>query len=59
MSDGAAHYNPADGYAKLRPVEETHFWFVSRNNILGAALGTLMEDGPRPTSVLEIGCWNR
>jgi SAM-dependent methyltransferase len=55
MSDGAAHYNP-DDFAKLRPVEETHFWFVGRNNILGAALGTLTADGSRPRSVLEIGC---
>jgi SAM-dependent methyltransferase len=55
MSDGAAHYNP-DDFAKLRPVEDTHFWFVGRNNILGAALGTVTADGSGPKSVLEIGC---
>jgi SAM-dependent methyltransferase len=55
MSDGAAHYNP-DDFAKLRPVEDTHFWFVGRNNILGAALGTVTADGRGPNSVLEIGC---
>jgi SAM-dependent methyltransferase len=55
MSEGAAHYNP-DDFAKLRPVEDTHFWFVGRNNILGAALGTVTADGSGPSSVLEIGC---
>src|ERR1700730_680870 len=55
MSDGAAHYNP-DDFAKLRSVEETHFWFVGRNNILGAALGTLTADGSRPRTALGVGC---
>ena len=36
MSSGAANYNP-DDFDRLRPVEDTHFWFVSRNNILAAA----------------------
>jgi len=44
MADGAAHYNP-DDFAKLRLVEDAHFWFVSRNNILAAALRTLTAEG--------------
>jgi SAM-dependent methyltransferase len=55
MSDGAAHYNP-DDFAKLRPVEDTHFWFVGRNNILGAALRMPTSGGAGPSRVLEIGC---
>ena len=55
MADGAAHYNP-DDFAKLRLVEDAHFWFVSRNNILAAALRTLTAEGFEAKSVLEVGC---
>src|SRR5260370_39475 len=51
----AARYDP-DDFTRMRPVEETHFWFVSRNNILAAALGTLRTNGSTPQHVLEIGC---
>jgi SAM-dependent methyltransferase len=50
-----AHYN-ADDFARIRPIEETHFWFVGRNNILAAALRTLATHGSPPQRVLEIGC---
>ena len=50
-----AHYDPGD-FARLRPVEDGHFWFVSRNNILGAVLATLAGEVPRAGAVLEIGC---
>ena len=55
MPDGPAHYNP-DDFARLRPVEDTHFWFVSRNDILAAALSTLPTNGSVGDCVLEIGC---
>jgi SAM-dependent methyltransferase len=55
MADSAAHYNP-DDFATLRLVEDTHFWFVGRNDILGAALATLTAEGFEPKSVLEVGC---
>jgi len=55
VADGPAHYNP-DDFARLRPVEDTHFWFVSRNDILAAALSTLPTNGSAADCVLEIGC---
>jgi SAM-dependent methyltransferase len=55
VPDGTAHYNP-DDFARLRPVEDTHFWFVSRNDILAAALSTLPTNCSAADCVLEIGC---
>jgi len=55
MSSGAANYNP-DDFDRLRPVEDTHFWFVSRNNILAAALAPLAAKVSATGAVLEIGC---
>jgi hypothetical protein len=54
VPDGPAHYNP-DDFARLRPVEDIHFWFVSRNDILAAALSTLPTNGSVADCVLEIG----
>jgi SAM-dependent methyltransferase len=56
--DRAGSYNP-DDFARLRALEDTHFWFVSRNNVLSAVLSTLSANGAagsKPASVLEIGC---
>jgi SAM-dependent methyltransferase len=55
MSNEAANYNP-DDFDKLRPIEDTHFWFVSRNNVLAAALATLASKVAASGAVLEIGC---
>lgn len=52
---GPAHYDP-DDFTRIRPVEDTHFWFVSRNNILAAALERLATNGSPGGAVLEIGC---
>jgi SAM-dependent methyltransferase len=55
MSKAAANYNP-DDFDRLRPVEDTHFWFVSRNNILAVALATCAAEVSALGPVLEIGC---
>jgi trans-aconitate methyltransferase len=55
MSSGPANYNP-DDFDRLRTVEDTHFWFVSRNKILAAALATCVAKVPALGPVLEIGC---
>ncbi len=55
MADSIASFNP-DDFARLRAVEDTHFWFVSRNDVLAAALSTLPRNGSGPQSILEIGC---
>ena len=55
MPDDASSYNP-DDFARLRAVEETHFWFVSRNDLIEAALSSIVTNGSTPSSVLDIGC---
>src|SRR5262249_19257082 len=52
---GPGRYNP-DDFTRIRPVEDTHFWFVSRNSILAAALGTLAANGTMTGALLEVGC---
>jgi SAM-dependent methyltransferase len=55
MPSGAVNYNP-DAFDRLRPVEDTHFWFVGRNNVVAAALATLAANAAASRAVLEIGC---
>ena len=55
MPNAAASYNP-DDFEKLRPIEDTHFWFVSRNNVLTAALAMVATKVAPTGAVLEIGC---
>jgi SAM-dependent methyltransferase len=52
VTDG---YNPND-FSRLLPVEDTHFWFTTRNRILSAVLTKLAADISTTGNVLEIGC---
>ena len=52
---GRGAYNPED-FTRIRPVEDTHFWFVSRNSILAAALRSVADNGTVKGALLEIGC---
>jgi SAM-dependent methyltransferase len=41
-------------YKLMRELEEKHWWFVARRNILESVLSTLQL--PKRSSILEVGC---
>jgi len=41
-------------YERMRELQETHWWFTARREILGAEIGRLPL--PRPARILEVGC---
>jgi SAM-dependent methyltransferase len=41
-------------YDRMRVLEQTHWWFTGRREILGAEIGRLPL--PRPARILEVGC---
>lgn len=57
------HYSPGpqDGYdsrwfAPLADIEDRHFWFRARNQVISAVVKQLTFDLPRGYRVLELGC---
>jgi SAM-dependent methyltransferase len=46
---------PADGFDRLAPLEEKHFWFRSRNRIILWAFGKYF---PKARHFFEVGCGN-
>ena len=43
-----------DTYELMRQIEDEHWWFVARRNIIGALLGRLRL--PAQAEILEVGC---
>lgn len=41
-------------YARMRELQQTHWWFTARRDILGAEIARLPL--PRPARILEVGC---
>ena len=48
-------YDP-DFFAKIGEVEDRHFWFGARNEIIAAAVANLISGLPSGYRVLEVGC---
>lgn len=48
-------YDPAY-FEPLFEAEEKHFWFRSRNKVIGSLTGGLLRGLGRPVRILEIGC---
>ena len=60
MSAGNLHsrsggYNPAF-FDRLSAIEDRHFWFSSRNDLIGRFMHRLASDLPAGSRVLEVGC---
>jgi SAM-dependent methyltransferase len=45
---------PVERSARLREIEEWHFWFVARRRLVGWLLASRV--GPRPGLLLDVGC---
>jgi len=43
-------------FAKLAAVEDRHFWFMSRNQVIGQVTRSLVNDLPGGYRMLEMGC---
>ncbi len=43
-----------DTYELMRQIEDEHWWFVARRNIIGALLRRLRL--PAQAEILEVGC---
>lgn len=43
-------------FAKLWQVEDRHFWFRTRNNVISSVVQNLIRDLPAGYRVLEVGC---
>jgi SAM-dependent methyltransferase len=48
-------YDPAF-FPRLAEIEDRHFWFTSRNRIIGAQVRRLVGDAPTGIRMVEVGC---
>lgn len=54
---GEAGYD-AVFFAEMMRVEDRHFWFRARNNLITALTQRIVRNWPQPYRVLEVGCGN-
>src|SRR5215218_9838055 len=55
MESDTASYNPAS-FAKQFSLADEHFWFRTRNQVIGAAIKPIVAGLPAGYRVLEVGC---
>lgn len=51
----AATYDPKF-FSKIAAVEDRHFWFATRNRVIGAVVKRVIHELPKNYRVLEVGC---